>query len=60
MAWGGNLHVVTAACSVACLEWYGWISVLQATGMGPCPVSLLIETLTAKEARKGNAVEENS
>jgi len=27
---GLNLHVVNAACSVACLEWYGRISVFQA------------------------------
>jgi hypothetical protein len=38
----------------------GGFPVLQAAGMGPCAASLLIETHIAKEARKGNAVEENS
>ena len=29
MAWDINLHVVKAACSVACLERYWWISVFS-------------------------------
>ncbi|MEG3070517.1 MAG: hypothetical protein RQM92_06455 [Candidatus Syntrophopropionicum ammoniitolerans] len=56
---GLNLHVVTAACSVACLEWDWRISNVQRLFIAHERV-LLNETFLAKEVRKGKSVEENS
>ncbi|MDK2882387.1 MAG: hypothetical protein PWP58_723 [Bacillota bacterium] len=49
---GMNLHAVAAVCSVACLEWSGWIQVrLGARGPRGAKVAA-VETSVAKEARK--------